>query len=122
MTVTSTPTPTVYDATEVAALEWLPFPDHEGVEYKLLWSSGWSVAGLMRIRGGAVLRPHVHAGAHHHLWVQEGDAEVLGRTVGPGSYLHIPAGVLHGITKIGPGMFSMLYLYLRDDPSGDVKG
>jgi hypothetical protein len=121
MTATSAQAPIVYDATDVAALEWLPFPGHEGVEYKLLWRSGWSVAGLMRIQAGASLRPHEHAGAHHHLWVQDGHAEVLGRPVGPGSYLHIPAGVLHGIAGVGPTPFSMLYLYLRDDPSRDMK-
>ena len=105
----------VLDARSIAGLDWQPFPDHLGVDYKLLWTSGWSVAGVMRIREGASLRDHAHRRAHHHIWVQSGTADILGQRVGPGTYLHIPAGVIHGIRGVGPGMFSMVYLYLRED-------
>ena len=44
------------------------------------------------------------------MWVIAGRAEMLGEQVGPGTYLHVPAGV-EGCT--------VLYLYLRE---GDRTG
>jgi oxalate decarboxylase/phosphoglucose isomerase-like protein (cupin superfamily) len=112
--------PVVLDADAVAALEWSPFPGSDGVRYKLLWRSGWSVAGIMDLAPGASLAAHTHSGAHHHLWVLSGEADLLGARVSAGSYVHVPTGVQHGITGVGPGGFSMLYLYLRDQPGDDV--
>jgi oxalate decarboxylase/phosphoglucose isomerase-like protein (cupin superfamily) len=110
--------PTVLDSYEVASREWAPFPGSDHVQYKLLWTSGWSVAGVMRVAANATLESHVHDGAHHHIWVIEGSAEMLGERVDPGSYVHVPPGVRHGIENVGPSGFSMLYLYLREDRAG----
>jgi hypothetical protein len=117
MTATTTQQvpPVVLDAYEVSALEWSSFPEVYPVQYKLLWKSGWSVAGVMRIPAGASFPEHAHEGAHHHLWVTSGTAMVLGKRVEQGSYVHVPAGVRHGIDAVGHDGFEMLYLYLRDD-------
>ena len=99
------------------ALAWHPLDDYEGVDYKLLWRSGGSVAGLMRLAPGGVvhaLRPHVRA--HHHLWVTDGTVEVLDEQVGPGAYVHIPAGVDHSMRTVGGRACTMLYFYLQDEP------
>jgi quercetin dioxygenase-like cupin family protein len=48
------------------------------------------------------------------MWVIAGRAEMLGEQVGPGTYLHIPAGVEHGIRDVGDEGCTVLYLYLRD--------
>lgn len=97
------------------ALGWHPLEPYEGVDYKLLWRSGKSVAGLMRIAPGAEVTPHAHVRSHHHIWLVEGSAEMLGERVGPGTYVHIPAHVDHGMRTVGDDPCTMLYLYLRDE-------
>jgi quercetin dioxygenase-like cupin family protein len=105
-------------AAAAEARGWHPLDPYEGVDYKLLWRSGKSVAGLMRIAPGAMVTPHTHDRSHHHIWVVEGTAEMLGEVVGPGTYVHIPASVDHSIRAVGDGPATMLYLYLRDEPGG----
>lgn len=101
------------------ALAWHPLESFDGVDYKLLWRSGKSVAGIMRIDPGGSLSPHAHRRSHHHMWVLDGSAEMLGERVGPGTYVHVPAGVDHGITGVGDDGCTLLYLYLRE---GDAEG
>jgi quercetin dioxygenase-like cupin family protein len=105
-------------AAAAEALGWRPLDPYEGVDYKLLWRSGKSVAGLMRIAPRAMVTPHVHDRSHHHIWVVDGTVEMLGEVVGPGAYVHIPASVDHSIRAAGDGSAIMLYLYLRDEPGG----
>lgn len=110
-----TPVATVVDGETAEALPSLPLEGFEGVTYKLLWQSGKSVAGIMRVPAGREIGSHVHQRSHHHIWVQEGSAEMVGRRVGPGSYVHVPAGVEHGITGVeAPEGLTVLYLYLRE--------
>lgn len=97
------------------ALAWHPLDDYEGVEYKLLWRSGKSVAGLMHIAPGGAVTPHAHVRSHHHLWVLDGTAEVLDKQARPGTYVHIPARVDHSIRAVGDRPCTLLYLYLRDE-------
>jgi quercetin dioxygenase-like cupin family protein len=40
---------------------------------------------------------------------------MLGERVGPGTYVHVPAGVEHGIRAVGEGGSTVLYLYLREE-------
>lgn len=110
------PVATLVTRAAADALSWHPLEDYEGVDYKLLWRSGGSVAGLMRIAPDGVVTPHAHVHAHHHLWVTEGTVDVLDEHVGPGTYVHIPAGVDHSIRAVGGQGCTMLYLYLRDEP------
>jgi mannose-6-phosphate isomerase-like protein (cupin superfamily) len=101
------------------ALAWHPFQAFEGVDYKLLWRSGQSVAGILRIAPGSSVSPHAHVSSHHHLWVIAGRAEMLGQRVGPGTYLHIPAGVEHGISDVGDEGCTVLYFYLQGGNGAD---
>jgi mannose-6-phosphate isomerase-like protein (cupin superfamily) len=105
---------TVVDGAAIALRPWLPLPGFEGVTYKLLWQSGKSVAGIMRIAPDGEVSSHAHQRSHHHLWVIDGSAEMLGRRVAQGSYVHVPAGVEHGITAPGVNGCTVLYLYLRE--------
>jgi quercetin dioxygenase-like cupin family protein len=114
--VGAAPLPTLVTRAAAEALAWHPLEDYEGVDYKLLWRSGGSVAGLMRIAPGGVVTPHAHVRAHHHLWVTDGTVEVLDEQVGPGAYVHIPAGVDHSMRAVGGGACTMLYFYLQDEP------
>ncbi|MFP3899439.1 MAG: cupin domain-containing protein [Acidimicrobiia bacterium] len=116
------PAATVVDREAAEALPALPLEGFEGVTYKLLWRSGKSVAGIMHVRPGREVGAHVHQRSHHHIWVLEGSAEMVGRRVGPGSYVHVPAGVEHGITGVeGHDGLTVYYLYLRD-PDGAAPG
>jgi mannose-6-phosphate isomerase-like protein (cupin superfamily) len=106
---------TVVTPAAVARQAWHHLESFDGVDYKLLWRSGKSVAGLMRVAPGSEVSPHAHVLSHHHLWVLEGEADMVGERVGPGTYVHIPAGVEHGITGVGPEGCTVVYLYLRDE-------
>lgn len=105
---------TLVTAQAADALPWHPLEPYTGIEYKLLWRSGKSVAGLMRMAPGAEVTPHTHQRSHHHMWLTEGTAEVQGQPMGPGSYVHIPARVEHHI-RAGDAGCTLLYLYLRED-------
>jgi mannose-6-phosphate isomerase-like protein (cupin superfamily) len=113
--VSDPPVATLVDPAAADALAWHPLAPYEGVDYKLLWRSGKSVAGLMRIAPGRAVTPHAHVRSHHHMWVIDGTAEMLGERVGPGTYVHVPAGVEHGIRAVGEGGSTVLYLYLREE-------
>jgi mannose-6-phosphate isomerase-like protein (cupin superfamily) len=108
---------TLVDASAIEERPWHDLAGFENVRYKQLWQSGKSVAGIMYVAPAGRVDPHVHRRSHHHIWVLEGSAEMLGQQVGPGSYLHVPAGVEHGITAPGSEGCTMFYLYLRDDTS-----
>jgi quercetin dioxygenase-like cupin family protein len=111
----SAPHATLVTSTVAEALAWHRLEPYDGVDYKVLWRSGKSVAGLMRISPGAMVAPHAHVRSHHHIWMVDGAVEMLGEVVGPGAYVHIPARVDHAIRAVGDGAATMLYLYLRDE-------
>ena len=95
-------------------LPWEVLPGiGEGVDHKVLWRSGDSVAGVMRLAVGGSVAPHAHRVAHHHLWIIDGSIEVLATILGAGSYVHVPAGVKHGMVNRGDGEATFLYLYLQ---------
>jgi hypothetical protein len=110
------PHATLVTAAAADALPWHPLDPYDGVHYKLLWQSGKSVTGLLRIDPGGMVTPHAHIRSHHDMWVIDGAVEMLGDVVGPGTYVHIPAHVDHSIRAVGDGAATMLYLYLRDEP------
>jgi hypothetical protein len=112
---TAAPHATLVTAAAAEALAWHPLDPYEGVDYKLLWQSGKSVAGLMRIGPGAMVTSHAHIRSHHQMWVVDGTVEMLGAVVGAGTYVHIPSRVDHSIRAVGDRAATMLYLYLRDE-------
>lgn len=100
----------------LAGLPWEPLPAiGEGVEHKILWRSGTSMAGVMRLSPGGFVGAHSHRAAHHHLWVLEGSIEVLATVLGPGSYAHVPATVTHAMVNRSDGPTTFLYLYLQPE-------
>jgi quercetin dioxygenase-like cupin family protein len=82
-----------------------------GVQHRVLWTDGESIAGVMTVEHGCRLGLHVHRANHHHLWMVSGRAAILGRTVGPGSYVHIPSGVEHDIDATSTEGCTVYYLY-----------
>lgn len=106
--------PVLLESFVLDGLEWAPLPAiGESVDHKVLWQSGDSMSGLMRLAPGGSVSEHAHRAAHHHLWVIEGSIEVLATVLGPGSYAHVPAGVRHGMINRGDGAATFLYLYLQ---------
>jgi quercetin dioxygenase-like cupin family protein len=113
MEPTSTTTvPVVLTAEAIAALPSVPLGDLEGVTHRVLWRDGASMAGVLSIAGGHRLGEHAHRTNSHHMWVLEGVATILGSVVGPGAYVHVPAGVMHDIDATATSGCTLYYLYL----------
>ena len=98
---------------EVDSLPSKPLGDIAGVTHRVLWEDGTSMAGVMTVEAGHRLGRHAHRANHHHLWVLTGRAEVLDVEVGPGSYVHVPAGVSHDIDATATEGCTVFYLYER---------
>lgn len=104
--------PTVLSAAAVAALPSQPLGSLAGVTHRVIWRDGTSTAGVMTIEAGHRLGDHAHRTNSHHLWFVEGSARILGEIVGPGGYVHVPAGVTHDIDATGTAGCTVYYLYL----------
>jgi quercetin dioxygenase-like cupin family protein len=65
---------------------------------------------LVRYPAGVKGRPHQHAAAHT-IVVLEGRLDANGRVIGPGAYVHFPAGetMRHQATDDGPCLFVILF-------------
>jgi quercetin dioxygenase-like cupin family protein len=87
-----------------------------GVTHRVLWSDDRSMAGVLTVEAGRRLGAHTHRANHHHLWVLDGEAQILGRTVCAGSYVHVPSGVEHDIDASGTTGCTVFYLYQQ--PTG----
>jgi quercetin dioxygenase-like cupin family protein len=111
---TATATGSRFTATDIHRLPWLPLNGHPGVQFKTLWRDprGSSYAGIIRLLPGACIPDHAHRFASHHAWIETGTCRVGEHTFGPGSYLHVPVGVFHGIDQAGEGGCTLFYLYL----------
>jgi quercetin dioxygenase-like cupin family protein len=101
---------------DTAAIDRLPQQQLHGLRdvlTRVLWRSGGSLAGVIDVGAGEQLPGHAHPEGHHHVWVLSGTAKILGTAVGPGSYVHVPAGLDHAIEDVSAGGLTMFYLYLR---------
>lgn len=96
---------------EIDLMPWNERDDKPGVRNKILWQSGDVVLGVMRIDAGHENPVHTHHGAHHHLLIIDGECTILGKRVGPESYIYIPPGVPHGATDVGPEGCTFFYTY-----------
>ena len=85
----------------------------EGVTRKVVWRSASGEAGVLRVSARARLGVHAHRASHHHMWVLEGSADILGRRVTAGSYVHIPVGTEHDVDATATEGCSVFYLYSR---------
>jgi hypothetical protein len=97
----------------IEALPVEPLGAIQGVTHRVIWRSDASMAGVMTIEGGHHLGHHSHRANHHHMWILEGHANILGSELGPGAYVHIPSGVSHDIDASMTEGCTLFYLYLR---------
>jgi mannose-6-phosphate isomerase-like protein (cupin superfamily) len=95
---------------------------HPGVTFSILWREDRDAAGVMWVEADAEVPEHVHEDIAHHIWIIEGRARVDQRTLGPGSYLHVPAGTPHQLRGLAPGGFTMFYLYLTTPQAPSGRG
>jgi mannose-6-phosphate isomerase-like protein (cupin superfamily) len=98
-------------AADVAAMPWEPLRGLEGVHHKVVWQSGDTVLGFIRVDPGAVKPEHSHHGAHHHILITQGSATMLGRPFTAGAYLYIPPGTPHEVADVGPEGCTFFYTY-----------
>ena len=108
--------PTVLSATEMKQVPARPLGHLPGVVHRTLWRDGTATTGVLMIEGGHRLGSHTHRAHHHHMWVVAGEAVVLGKRLGPGSYAHIPAGVEHDIDATDSDGCTVYYTYLLPSP------
>jgi mannose-6-phosphate isomerase-like protein (cupin superfamily) len=109
----TTTEPIVLTASDVAAIPTAPLGTLDGVTHRVLWRDGTSMSGVLRVGAGRRLGAHAHRANHHHLWVLEGRATILGTEVGSGSYVHGPVGVTHDIDATATDGCTVFYLYER---------
>lgn len=83
------------DAQAIDELQWDNVAHCTGVDQKVLWWLGDFVQALLRYAPGSVTPGVPHLAAHHHIWIVSGTATIAGRSLGAGSYLHVPPGVAH---------------------------
>jgi quercetin dioxygenase-like cupin family protein len=116
----TTARPTVFSAEAISArpagLLVTRLGPTEGVTNRVLWQSETSMAGVMTVQAGHRVGTHSHRVNHHHMWVVDGRAVILGEELGPGSYVHIPSGVAHDLDATGTSGCTVFYLYIR--PTG----
>lgn len=105
---------------EIDLLPWEPVPDCPGVSEKVLWHLGTFVQALVRYEPGASSPGEPHLAAHHHIWVVSGAATIAGRRLVTGSYLHVPPGVVHRITDVGPEGCTLLQMH-RPHPMQEAE-
>ena len=104
--------PTVLTADAIERIPTQPLGNLPGITNRVLWQDDTSMAGVLTIEGGHDLGAHTHRQNHHHIWVLEGSAEMLGQVVGPGSYVHVPAGVEHNTDARATRGCTLFYLYI----------
>jgi uncharacterized RmlC-like cupin family protein len=104
--------PTVLTPEEIGALPAQPLGTIEGISHRVMWRDATSMAGVLTVEGGYQLGAHTHRENHHHLWVLDGKALILGVEVGPGSYVHVPSGVEHDIDARHTDGCTVYYLYI----------
>lgn len=95
---------------DIEALQW-ETTDSPGVFRKTLWQSGDVTLGLMKVDEGHVNPEHSHHAAHHHILVLSGESTMVGKRVGPGSYVYIPPTVPHAVTDVSADGCTFFYTY-----------
>jgi mannose-6-phosphate isomerase-like protein (cupin superfamily) len=104
----------VLNADDIAALPEVPLSSSiEGVTHRVLWQTGESMAGVMTVAAGHHLGGHVHRRNEHHLWILEGEIDVVGSRAAAGGYVHVPAGLEHDLDATATSGCTLFYLYLR---------
>jgi len=81
----------------------------------VLWHDHESIAGILDLAPGASLPERAHIHAHHDVSVLDGECRIVGTALTAGSFVHIPGGVDHAISDVGPSGCRLLYLYPASD-------
>jgi quercetin dioxygenase-like cupin family protein len=108
--------PTVLTTEEIAALPVGRLGSIDGVTNRVLWQNADSIAGVLTVEAGHRLGAHAHRVNHHHMWVLDGAADILGRRLEAGAYVHIPSGIDHDIDATTTQGCTVYYLYLHQAP------
>lgn len=108
---TARPSPTVLSPGAIASLPDVPLGVGGGVTHRVLWRDESSLVGVLTIAPGARLGLHEHRRNHHHIWVIDGAAAILGHTVHAGGYVHVPAGVEHDLDATSTEGCTAFYVY-----------
>ena len=95
-------------------LAWEPMTGATGVDHKVLYDAGETVAGLLRLRPGGIEPTHLHVDGEHHMWVLAGRVLIDDTALGAGSYLHVPARLTHRVQDDGEGSL-VFYVYCPAD-------
>ena len=106
----------VLDATEIDAMPWVDVPGSPGVQTKVLWRFTDFTQALIHVRPGQVVPGAAHLAAHHHIWIVDGTATVAGRRLSAGSYVHVPPGVEHEMSEVGPQGCTFLQMHRPHPP------
>ena len=104
------------DAQQINELPWKQVPGCPGVHEKTLWRFGDFVVALIRYRSKASTPGAPHLAAHHHVWVVSGAAEVAGRRLVAGSYVHVPPGAGHPVENVGHETCTILQMHRPHPP------
>jgi len=112
-TATFKPNPVVLSPKVIDTLPVEPVGHLPGVTHRVLWRDGTSMSGVLTVQPGHRLGSHTHRVNHHHIWVLDGRAAILGSTLGRGSYVHVPSGVEHDIDASATEGCTVFYLYIH---------
>lgn len=104
------------DAQQIDELPWTQVPGCPGVYEKTLWRFGDFVVALIRYQPNATTPGVPHLVAHHHIWVVSGVAEVAGRLLVAGSYVHVPPGAGHPVENVGDEACTILQMHRPHPP------
>src|SRR5690242_16717072 len=99
------PSPTLFlvPQGDVPGLRWEPLAGATGVDNKVVYDGGATVAGLLRLHPGGSELSHVHLAGEHHMWVLEGAVVIDDTTLAAGSYAHVPPRLTHTLRDVGDG-------------------
>jgi hypothetical protein len=102
---TTHPSPTLFAVPRnvIAALPWEPVPGSPDVTHKVVYTTGTTVAGLLRLAPGAREVPHLHVDGEHHLWVIAGTVYIDDTELTADSYIHVPGRLRHTLSDGGAG-------------------
>ena len=104
------------DAQQIDELPWKQVPGYAGVHEKTLWRFGDFVVALIRYQPHATTPGVPHLAAHHHIWVVTGAAEMAGRRLAAGSYVHVPPGAGHPVENVGDETCTILQMHRPHPP------
>jgi hypothetical protein len=104
------------NAHQIEELSWTPVPRCPGVQEKTLWRFADFVVALIRYEPSSTSPGAPHLAAHHHIWVVSGAAEIAGRQLVAGSYVHVPPGSAHPVVNIGPETCTILQMHRPHPP------